>query len=92
VRFCSKPIAAILAQSSSIPASLVKRRTLSFEGVSKRNGTMMRSSPLLVAMIAGAVFFALDPVAFLAAAVFVAAFLIGCLLMVITLSKTILRG
>ena len=49
----------------------------------------MRSSPLLVATIAGAVFFALDPVAFLAAVVLVAAFLVGCLLMVITLSKTI---
>jgi hypothetical protein len=31
---------------------------------------MMRSSPLLVSLMAGAVFFALDPVAFLAAAAF----------------------
>ena len=28
---------------------------MSLEGVSKRSGTMMRSSPLLVAMIAGAI-------------------------------------
>ena len=88
VRFCNSPNAAILAQSSSIPASLAKRRTLSLEGASERSGSISRSSALAVAAGAGAVFVSRGLNAFLAAARGLAVFLAGSFLAVIFFLRT----
>jgi hypothetical protein len=72
-----------LAQSSSIPASLAKRRTLYLEGASERSGSISRSSALVVAAGTGAVLASRGLKALLAAARGFAVFLAGCLLMVI---------
>src|SRR5208283_1888766 len=88
VRFCNRPNAAILAQSSSIPASLAKRRTLSLEGASERSGSISRSSALAVA---GAVFVSHGRKAFLAAARGLAVFLAGSFLAVIFLSPNLIE-